>query len=101
MQENVGETSFEKEFFAIRILRWTSHSIMRGTGNYQVKSPNLTRYYNAVQKQLGNVDYNFVKNTHVERSQNLEADKLANKAIDEEDSCSDFCWIKLGLKLTF
>lgn len=52
-------------------------------GLYQVRSRNITRHYNAVQKLLNSIDKTFVKYTHIDRSHNYEADGLANRAIDK------------------
>ena len=49
-------------------------------GYYQVRSPNIIDYYNSVQQFL--TAYSFVKYTHIDRSWNIEADELANDAID-------------------
>eukprot|EP00536_Pseudo-nitzschia_multiseries_P018981 jgi/Psemu1/316537/fgenesh1_kg.3523_\ len=53
-------------------------------GTYQVRSHNIIPDYNAVQASLGYIDYDFVKYTHICRSRNDEADRLANEAIDED-----------------
>ena len=51
-------------------------------GFYQVRSGNIIPYYNACMANLQQIDKQFVKYTHVDRSRNCEADKLANDAID-------------------
>ena len=52
-------------------------------GVYQVRSGNIIGYYNDVNRMLSNLDCNFIKYTHIDRSRNDEADELANDAIDE------------------
>jgi len=52
-------------------------------GIYQVRSDNIIGYYNDVQRLLGDIDFNFVKYTHIDRCRNDAADDLANNAIDE------------------
>lgn len=54
-------------------------------GCYQVRSDNITGYYNAVVDKLDQIDKRFVKYTHVDRSRNTLADSLANDAIEYED----------------
>mmetsp|Transcript_6409 Transcript_6409/g.12089 ORF Transcript_6409/g.12089 Transcript_6409/m.12089 type:complete len:126 (-) Transcript_6409:167-544(-) len=58
-------------------------------GVYQVRSGNITGYYNAVMDKLGYIDRTFVKYTHIDRSRNMLADSLANDAIDYESSYID------------
>lgn len=57
--------------------------IRQMNGEYQVRSPNVRPYYNEAQNSLGYVDYEFVYFRHVSRSDNWEADELANEAIDD------------------
>jgi ribonuclease HI len=51
-------------------------------GCYQVRSGNITEYYNTVVYKIRQIDKHFVKYTHIDRSRNTEADELANNAID-------------------
>ena len=53
-------------------------------GYYQVRSNNIISYYQDVRNKLGEIDYNFIKYTHIDRSRNWDADELANEAIEEE-----------------
>ena len=51
-------------------------------GTYQTRSQNIIDCLNDVMNMLGDVDYTFVKCTHIDRSRNHKADSLANDAID-------------------
>ena len=51
------------------------------TGRYRVKSPALKPLYNQAKTLLGQLKYFTI--THVPREQNVEADKLANKALKQ------------------
>jgi len=50
-------------------------------GTYKVRSRNIIGNYTAVVNRLNQIDKQFVKYTHVERSRNAVADDLANQAI--------------------
>lgn len=50
-------------------------------GTYKVRSRNIIGNYIAVVNRLNQIDKQFVKYTHVERSRNAVADGLANQAI--------------------
>ena len=50
-------------------------------GEYQVRSSNIRGYYDAVKTELNQVGASYVTYTHIRRTLNTEADKLANNAI--------------------
>jgi len=50
-------------------------------GFYKVRSPNIIPYHKAVMKTIHKVDCYFIKFTHIDRSQNYEADSNAQYAI--------------------
>ena len=51
-------------------------------GIYQVRSGNIIEYYNARMTKLDYIQHTFVTYRHVNRSENCDADELANNAID-------------------
>lgn len=57
------------------------------TGEYRVKSDNLKPMYNEARDLLGQFEASRIE--HIPREQNAEADKLANRAIDEQQERED------------
>lgn len=51
-------------------------------GIYEVRSNNIIPYFNEVVELQNQINYNFIKFTHIDRSRNGYADSLANDAID-------------------
>mmetsp|Transcript_1132 Transcript_1132/g.1917 ORF Transcript_1132/g.1917 Transcript_1132/m.1917 type:complete len:154 (-) Transcript_1132:311-772(-) len=51
-------------------------------GEYQVRSPNIRPYYEDAKDALAEIDYEYIIWDHVPRSENDEADFLANEAIE-------------------
>jgi ribonuclease HI len=71
----------------VKILMDSQLIVRQLKGIYRVKNEKLRKYYNKINELLNNIDN--VQFVHIDRENNSEADKLANKAIDEHNDGLD------------
>lgn len=57
-------------------------AVKQMNGEYAVRSDNIRPLFDEANEVLQDIDYSFHKIQHISRSQNWEADQLANDAID-------------------